>query len=516
VDPITGAFVADGTGHDRVLDSIDVTVRPDGTAANIEITLASIPTTPTQPPIAVIFKSTDATVAPLPPVSISQLGQPGVGQAISALLANMTACYAVPLTQRVNNAPGITGSAVGGPADIVSPTCRGLFAGDDPAQYLSGGSRVGRDASGNGSFAGIWRGNATGAVFDQGSLARYRPNGDVVFRYHTAGVGGSETFDTLVARYEGGALKLIGNQYVYNASIRPAMAQREYVNASGIDWVGVGYNLFVSNQTANGASVFSKVLITSPAGKAYTMLPSPGSSYLGIADANGQIPTVTGLLFLNGMFNGSGASGDPRSIEPGLFVDPTVWTDAQISVLNNQSVWTMEFFHVDTTKANVVQTYRTDNRPLTSGEARTRGPFSDLTPGMRTRLVSQTVANGVYVFGAPSATTPNVFDFSDGGQPAWSVPSTATGPTLFSAFGRSPLVNNVRIAFNDDTTLASTTRSVTSNCTIQTSGDPHCDTTTGVTQYAQNSYISTLQLFVHNQDQMDVFSLFALYRVAGH
>jgi len=77
-------------------------------------------------------------------------------------------------------------------------------------------------------------------------------------------------------------------------------------------------------------------------------------------------------------------------------------------------------------------------------------------------------------------------------------------------------VNNVRIAFNDDTTLASTTRSVTSNCTIQTSGDPHCDTTTGVTQYAQNSYISTLQLFVHNQDQMDVFSFFALYRVAGH
>jgi len=39
VDPLTGAFSADGSGHDRVLDSIAVSIRPDGTAANIEITV---------------------------------------------------------------------------------------------------------------------------------------------------------------------------------------------------------------------------------------------------------------------------------------------------------------------------------------------------------------------------------------------------------------------------------------------------------------------------------------------
>lgn len=515
VDPITGTFSANGTGHDRVLDSINVTVRPDGTAANIEITLQTIPTAGDPQPIAVNFRSTDPTVAPLPPITIDQLGQPGVGDAIGALLAKLTACYALPLTQRVSNAPSDTGNAVGGPADIVAPACREAFAGNDPAQYLANGSRVGRDANNNGSFTGIWRGASTGVVFDQGSLGHYRSNGDVVFGYHTKSTGGTEAYDSLVARYEGGALKLIGNQYAYNASVRPSLSRREYVNAAGLDWIGVGYNIFVANRIAGGSPVFSRVEVTSPAGKVYTLRPVPGNSYLGIVNANGTLQFATSSLLLNGSgINGSTAN--PRAYEPGNFVDPTLWTDAQIQALANQGVWRMEFFHVDTAVPNVVQSYRTDNRPLTVGEANIRSPFSDLTPGMKARIVAATssVASGVYVFGAPSATTPNVFAFSDGGQPAWSVPSTAAGPTLFSVFGSGPLVNGVRAGFNDDVTFASTARTATATCSIQSVGDTHCDTTTGVTQYALNSYLTLLQLYVRSQDGMEVFSQFPLYKPA--
>lgn len=515
VDPITGTFAATGAGHDRVLDSIDVTVRPDGTAANIEITLQSIPGGGADQPIAVNFRSNDATVPPLPPIATDQLGRLGVDAAIAALLARMTDCYALPLTQRVGHAPSDTGSAVGGPDDIVSPACRGLFAGDDPAQYLSNGGRVGRDANNSGAFSGIWRGSATGARFDQGSLAYYRGNGDLVASYRTRGIEGQESFETLVVRYEGATLKVIGNQYVYNASVRPSVSQREYVNATGIDWIGVGYNIFVANRTASGASVFSKVEVTSPSGTLYTLKPAPGNSYLGIADANGAVTTTTSTLLLNGTFN-SGSTADPRSIEPGLFVSPTVWTDEQIGKLTNQGVWRMEFFHVDASVANVVQSYRTGSRPLTAGEARTRSPFAALTPGMRARLIALTAPNpsGLFLFGAPSATTPNVFSFSDGGQPAWSFPSTAVGPTLFSVFGRSPLVNNVRTSFNDDVSMASTARTATTICSIQSVGDTHCDTSTGVTQYARNSYISTLQLVGRTQEQMEVFSSWALYKPA--
>lgn len=174
----------------------------------------------------------------------------------------------------------------------------------------------------------------------------------------------------------------------------------------------------------------------------------------------------------------------------------------------------MEFFHMDTSVPNVVQSYRTDNRPLTSAEAKSRSPFSDLTPGMRVRLITLTAPNtsGVYVFGAPSATSPNVFDFSDGGQAAWTVPSTAVGPNLFSVFGAGPLLNNVRVGFNDDASIVSTARIATAVCSIQGSADTHCDTTTGVTQYALNTYVTSLQLYGRSQDQMEVFSQFALYK----
>ncbi|MBO9512753.1 MAG: carboxypeptidase regulatory-like domain-containing protein [Variovorax sp.] len=516
VDPITGAFTADGTGHDRVLDSIDVTVRPDGTAANIEITLQSIPSAGAQQPIAVNFRSTDPTVAPLPSITLDQLARPGVGDAIAALLARMTACYAVPLTQRVGTATSDTGNAVGSAADVVAPACREMFAGGDPAQWLSNGNRVGRDAANNGAFTGIFRGGATGVTFDQGELGFYRPNGDVVVRYRTLSPQGAEGYDTVVARYEGDALKLIGNQYAYNANVTPSMARRAYLNASGIDWIGVGYNLFVSNRVSGGAPVFAKVEVTSPAGKVYTLLPAAGNSYLGVADANGALSAVTSTVLLNGKSIGASGGRDPRTLEPTLFVDPTVWTDDQIRQLNNQGVWRMEFFHADTAVPNVVQSYRTSSRPLTADEASHKSPFSDITPGMRARLVAATSANasGVYVFGAPSAGSPNVFAFSDGGQPAWAVPSTATGPTLFSVFGRGPLVNNVRASFNDDVSIASTARTATATCTIQSAGDTHCDTTTGTTQYALNAYVSTLQLYVRSQEQMEVFSLFALYKPA--
>jgi hypothetical protein len=38
-DPVRGKFVADGTGFDRVLDALNISIRPTGAFANIEITV---------------------------------------------------------------------------------------------------------------------------------------------------------------------------------------------------------------------------------------------------------------------------------------------------------------------------------------------------------------------------------------------------------------------------------------------------------------------------------------------
>lgn len=515
VDPITGVFDADGSGHDRVLDSISVSVRPDGTAASIEVTLQAIPASADAQPVAINFRSNDASIPPLPPVSMAQLAPAGIGDAIHRLLAEMTACYALPMAQRVRTASSDTGTAVGNGADVVGPACRAMFFGSDPLNYLHSGSRVGRDANNSGAFSGLFRGTSTGQAFDQGALGHYRAGGDVVVRYRSRSAVGAESFDSFVARYEGEALKIVGNQYAYSASVTPSVSRRDYLNAPGNEWIGAGYNIFVANRIANGQPVFSRVDVTAPTGRLYRLLPDAGSSFLAIANEAGSTSTLTSTLLLNGKYI-DGRPADPRLLEPALFVDSTVWSDAQIQKLNDTRVWKMEFFHADPAVANVIQYYATVKRPLVAAEALQKPPHVTLTAGMRARLIERTAANanGLYVFGAPNAAIPNVFDLSVGGQPAWEVPSTANAPTLLSVFGRGPLVNAVRPSFNDDVSVTPAQRSATVLCSTQSASDNHCDASTGTLQYALNSYISTLQLYGRSSQQTDIFSQFVLFKPA--
>ena len=171
----------------------------------------------------------------------------------------------------------------------------------------------------------------------------------------------------------------------------------------------------------------------------------------------------------------------------------------------------MEFFHANTATPNVIQSYRTHKRALTPSEAREK-PYAELTPAMRTQLVAQTSATRMFTFGPPSASAPNHLNFSAAGQAAWSVPGNAVAPTLLSIFGRAPTVSGVLgTRFNDDATLASTARTALIVCTPQSVNDPHCDTSTGITQYAQGSNFNTAQLFGRDSTQSEVFSTTAFY-----
>lgn len=513
IDPITGAFNADGTGHDRVLDAVSVSVRPDGTAANIEITLRLVPTGGTDTaPVSITFRSSDATPPTLPPITPSQLPTPGVAEAIASLLSRLTACYALPLSQRVN-APADTAAVTGGPANVIAPACRTVFFGDDPATYSSGGNKVGRDINNAGSFAGLFRPGATGVVFDQGAIGFYRPNGDVVFKYHTTDVLGNATFDTLVARSVGGVLKLIGNQYLYSASVKPSVEDREFINSPAFNYVATGYNLFVANiNDSSGNPLFAKVLVTAPDGQIYTLRPTVGNSYLGLTNSASVIGSVTSILRLAAQYRSSATTGNPADKEGSLFLGPAQLTDPQMVALRDQSVWSMEFFHADTTKANTVQSYRTLARAPTRGEA-LQLKFLALTPEARSTMVSITSVSKSLTFGAPSATVPNAFDFSIAGQPAWSVPEGSVPATSFAIFGRAAAVGSVAGArFDDAVSLASQARTAKVFCTPQSAGDPHCNTvTTGVLQYAQGTYFNFMQLSSRSRDQLDLFKGIAFY-----
>lgn len=514
VSPLTGTFVADGSGHDRVLDSLAVSVRPDGAAANIEIIVKTVPSGGVVAPVSIRFRSNDAAPAPLPAtVTAAALAPAGLSQAVNAFMARLTACYALPLSQRVtaaSDAVAVTGTA----ANVVAPACRSLFVGDDPASYLHGGSRVGRNASNGGSFSGLFRPGSTGVVFDQGAYQFYRANGDIVISYHTLSAGGAEDNQTLVVRDVGGVIKAIGNQYAYSASVTAFVQERDYINQPVNTWRGTGYDVQIANRVdAQGRPVFAKVQVTLPNQTTVDFLPTVGLSYLVARRAADRVVTTTSVVRLAGGFRNPATPGNPERLEPQLFVLPAQFSDAEINALGDQSVWRLEFFHADTSLPNVVQTYRTISRPYTLAEAAVQS-FAELTPTMRSEYIAATVVEERLLFGPVSPTQPNVVNVATAAnQDAWTVPPGALAPTLVTVFGR-PVINNVQGAlFNDSATVASTARKGQVTCLPQTSMDTHCDSSTGVVQYAATTRVSNIQLSGTSSRQIEFNKQVHFYRL---
>lgn len=514
ISPLTGTFAADGTGHDRVLDSLAVSVRPDGDAANIELIVKTVPSGGVVAPVSLKFRSNDAAPAPLPAtVTAGTLAPAGQSQAVAALLARLTACYALPLSQRVTAASDAV-AVTGGPSAVIAPACRSLFVNDDPATYLSNGSRVGRNAANAGSFSGLFRPGSTGVVFDQGRFQFYRPNGDLLISYHTRSTGGAEDNQTFVARDVGGTLKLVGNQNVYNASVTAFVQDREYINQTAYSWFSTGYEVVVANQVdAQGRPIFSKVVATLPDGSTLDFVPTPGLSYLAARRAADGWVTTTSLIRLAAGYRSAGTPGNPADLEGELFVRPSQSSEAQIATLSDQSAWRLEFFHADTRLPNVVQNYRTVSRPDTLAEAAQRA-FADLTPAMRSQLVAATSAQGRLTFGAASAAQPNVVDVrAAGDQDAWTVPRLATAPTQLAAFGRRFTNGEQGPLFNDSVGVASNVRRAQVTCSAQTAADTHCDFTTGVVQYAPDARVSSLQLSGTGARQVVFYKQANFYRL---
>ena len=170
IDPLKGAFSVDGTGYDRLLDSLQISIVPaTPTSSNVEVAVKQQLADGVQP-TAVRFASTATTVAPLPSIDPATLVESGTSALIANFLKNLTSCYALPLAERINT------SGPGGPADITAPACRSVFFGNDPAVFRSNGNTVGL----NKSFNGIYVNGGTGVLFSQGTYEFTRSNGDLV------------------------------------------------------------------------------------------------------------------------------------------------------------------------------------------------------------------------------------------------------------------------------------------------------------------------------------------------
>lgn len=511
IDPIAGALTADGTGQDKLLDSISVSVQPSGTAANIEVTVKTIPTSAGAQPEPLKFSSSDATLPTVSTTTVAALAPVPAPSKVADLFARLNACYALPLTQRVDSATSDTTSATGTASNVKAAVCRGLFQNSDPGTFVSNKVGVGRNANNGGAFASMFRSGATGLQWTAGDVEFFRGNGDMIISYKWVDSAGNQDFDLIAAHADAdGTLRLVGNSNTYPVTIRPFSEDRDLVNTPAFSYYTTGYNIQVDNRTSNGSPVFSKVVVTPPFGSALTMLPTAGLSYLVIAP-DGVTPTGSPVLRLAAAYRNTALSGNPQEKEPGLVYSTPQYTEDQIRMLDNNGVWTIEFFHADTSVANVVQYYRTVRRAETIGEIRNTRVFPDLLPAGRAGMIEETQANGYIWFG-----TPDTLLIDTNGGDGWTVPVGALAPTSASAFGRAPFGSTTTgqqgLRFNDTASIASTARKVTILCSAQTVNDMHCDAG-GQGRYAVGTTINMIELWARSPKQVEVSKKFGSYKL---
>lgn len=500
VDPISGSFTADGSGHDRLLDSIAVSVRPDGTAANIEVTVKSVPANEGAAPVSIIFRSSDATPPTLPQsVATATLAPAGASLAVAALFERLTQCFALPLSKRVN-APNDTAPVSGGPADVIAPECKTLFANDNPASYLSNGNKVGS----SGSFSGLFRPGATGVKFDRGQQQFFRPNGDMVLSYRSVDSMGVVQNQTVVAKSVDGVLKLIGNQYNYNVGILPTVQDREFLHAPEFSYLNVAYNVTIpKGQTKGAGNPLVQAVVTIPSGASYTYRPGAGNANL-VVDKPGGMPGNTSLLRIAGGYRDAARSGHPSAVEPNAFFLPQL-SDEELRQLPEQGVFTVVLTFQDNT--SVTQTHRMATRVPTIAEARQR-KFAEMTPALRAEVMSGTASTGAIVFDPPSPSEPSLIDFSaEGDLDGWTVPAGAVSPTALTAYGKS----FSGVDFEDRVDVAPSARKAKIYCSAEPSGDDHCGTMNGYSVYAGGTKVTLFQLSGTDAQQVLFLKGFATY-----
>jgi hypothetical protein len=520
-NPLTGAFATNGTGHDRVLDALQVSVRPDGSGANIELTVKATQAAADAAPTAISFRSDAAIAGVLPTVASANLPSEGTAPLVADLVARLQACYALPASDRVTT---VVPLAVPSSSTVKSDVCKSIFINNDPSAFKHNGIVVGSGRNVN-AYSGMFRDSATGVKFDRPNLEYLLPNGDLAVTYRWTDVVGNTDNDQVVARKVGNKLVLVGNQYQYEANVRALVQNREYLNTPAFNHVATGYNIAIKNRSdTNGLPLFSSVEVVSPRGSKLTYVPVSGRSNMSIiVPAAGTVAAKafnTSVVRLAAKFENPLTQGKVSEKETNLFFPTTELSDDEIRSLPDQGVWTLRFIHADSSIPDVTQYYKTTSRAPTIAEAQYM-QFAALTSQMRADLVSKSAVSGTVPWlTAPSAAAPNrAFIAAVNYTDAWMVPTGALAPTAVTIYGR--LKDNLSSTgafisrgapFDDGVTVVTNTRKVTINCSKTGVIDLHCDTT-DPTQFVQGAYFNTLELWARSAKQVEVSKMLALYKL---
>lgn len=504
IDPISGSFAADGSGHDQVLAALDIAINTTGELSNITVTVKAAVADGEQPP-AISFTSGSTPPALPASVATATLPESDTDAVVEAFLDRIEACYALPLSQRVN---GTTA------ASVIASACRTLFSGDDPANFLNNGVRVGS----TGAFSGLFRGGATGHTTGQPVVEFLKPDGRMLLRWKSTGTDGGVSYSRVWLVRENGALKAIGNQYAYPFSVKAWSEARSLVNTPALSYWNTGFNVSVSNlQTSGGTPLFDKVVVTAPNGRTITLVPNGGLSYLPVQG------TTTSVVRLAGKFMDAGTSGVPRRLSSGTNSENLAWatnpdgstndwSEDQVKAINNVGRWKADFYLASApTAIAATQYHETMTRPLTLSELVQR-QWATLTAASLAAVTAESSANGNVALAEG-----DLIDLRMDGSPGdfWTVPAAATAPTYIQAQGFvANTGSNPAPRFNDNTTVSSVARTATIQCSTQGAGDAHCSSA-DATRYSGDARINLLQLIGTDAKEMEWVSNFGLYKLTA-
>jgi hypothetical protein len=498
-NPLTGTFAADGTGYDRLLDSIKVTITPaSATAANIEIGIKQQLAEGTDPTTIQFTSSTSAASVPaIPPTTASTLVEAGTATLIANHLAQLNACFALPVASRV------TGTTA---ASVQATECKNAFFGNDPSTFKSSGNLVAQGKA----FSNLFAAGGDGLVFSQGAYEFTRGNGDIVISYKARTAAGSETFDTFALRKDTDLkLKQIGNQYNYPGGVSAYHQYRQFItlSQSAFNYYSTGYNLSVNNVLSAGVTVFDRVEVTSPKGAVITLKPKAGSPQLQLVKSG--TTTNTSFIRLNSVYADTANTADPAIKDTTLFfADRTVFTDATIASIPAQSVWKFDYFLASNTtpgaQADATQYYKTRARALTIPELKTKG-FATLTDAAISAVSGAADITGAMPFSGGIAATLN-----------WTVGAGVLPPTKIQIWGQYNDGTHPAGSFNDSNSVGSSVRTGNIGCSSTGVSDFHCvavspATTPATFKFATTTLLNGSHLWARDTSGREYASFYAMY-----
>lgn len=524
-DPLTGAFKADGTGMDRVLDALKLDVIPVAGASNIVIGLKTA-LEEDELPVELAYSRGAGTSGDAPSLSsqistanlTARLAPSGISVKIDDWVKKMMACQAEGIDARVNLKN--TNSAAA--SNIISAVCKDLFINSNPADYFSYGYRV----TGKDHFSGIFWDSGTDLKLSNAQLEYVikntnttdvtKPmNGDVVFSYRWRTTDDKTDVSVLQGRIVSGQLQITGNLSPWDVGVNPRIEKRQFTQSSmsANSYVNTGYSIY-ANANKHGSTV-SYIKVKTPSGKTLHLKKKEGYDYYVLAATPTDTSGVTSVLRLASSNLDSTNTRSARDLDTNLFwgKNPDTgsgdWTDAQLKAIPNQGNWTYEFYDNETNlnlqgravrrtiaRAPAIEEIKAVNWPKLTDAALTKiaSTTAATTSGaVKISTVSKiTLAgqNGEDYWTADANTTwlPTGARISGAYYPNPAGSCSATDATKTNWTSVSGVLTCVRKATTDDVRFRSNVRKITIPCSSQ--GVDHCD---GTSFKANNFYsFSTL------------------------